>query len=539
MDKRQKINDKNWHSYIFFLLLAVVYVCLFSYSTSVLFPYYYGGDSAQFQTIGREWALGKVPYRDLFDHKGPYIFLINMVGYRLTGDSKGVMFLQIINLFAFLVGTYKLSSLVKSKASWYRPLAVISTLIVLTVSYSHGNLTAEYCLPFIVFSIFLQAKYLFKVSEDKNAIKHKAVYGFFYGVAFSICVLTRITNGVTICAGVLVISLILLKNREYRNLINNGISLCTGVLVPIIPFALYFWQKGAFADFIYGMLGYNFEYQRGMESWLLQADLSAWIYFVTGYISYFMIFPVIVLLLCRRQFIVAFYCMLCAVLESYLFFSGAKVWQYAIIAIPQFTLLLNEIHELRKQEGSPADILSLMACVNGNQNLISEETLPVHANHCAVTKKTVWNVRMKNKMYLFLTSVMVLGIMLISGTSVYRIIDMHNRYSIKNEPVYQKLIDHIPDEDRGSFMAYGDGAGFKQIYLLNDITVCGKYFVIQEWHAGFSEKTRQDIHTEFEIHKAEWILTDDITETIQDILDRDYELIDRVDKYSLYHLREL
>ena len=47
---------------------------VFSFSTSWLYSYYFGGDSAQLLTIGKAWYLGKLTYVDMFDHKGPFIF---------------------------------------------------------------------------------------------------------------------------------------------------------------------------------------------------------------------------------------------------------------------------------------------------------------------------------------------------------------------------------------------------------------------------------------------------------------------------------
>lgn len=98
------------------MTIAITYIFFLSCSTSVLYPYYYGSDSAQFQTIGKAWAMGKIPYRDMFDHKGSYIFFVNMLGYKLTGNSSGVMLLQMCNMFVFLIGVYKISGLGRNEA---------------------------------------------------------------------------------------------------------------------------------------------------------------------------------------------------------------------------------------------------------------------------------------------------------------------------------------------------------------------------------------------------------------------------------------
>lgn len=60
-------------------------------------------------------------------------------------------------------------------------------------------------------------------------------------------------------------------------------------------------------------------------------------------------------------------------------------------------------------------------------------------------------------------------------------------------------------------MAYGDNR-FKGAYLAYDLTPTYKYFVIQEWHASFSEFVKNDIHSVFAIGDAIWILTAGFTQ---------------------------
>ncbi|HAH71054.1 MAG TPA: hypothetical protein DCL74_04905 [Succinivibrionaceae bacterium] len=100
---------------LFFLIFAIgaAFVLNFSYSTSPLTPFYWGGDTAQFLTIGKEWCNGKIPYRDLFDHKGPLIFFIDMLGFALNGGKSvsGVFVIQIIFMFGSLSAFYKIGRL--------------------------------------------------------------------------------------------------------------------------------------------------------------------------------------------------------------------------------------------------------------------------------------------------------------------------------------------------------------------------------------------------------------------------------------------
>lgn len=87
------------------LVLALVFVSLFSYGTSPFYTNHASSDSAMFQVIGRGWAEGRLPYADLWDSKGPLIFFINAVGFWLTGSATGVYLLQIASLtFTFVYG---------------------------------------------------------------------------------------------------------------------------------------------------------------------------------------------------------------------------------------------------------------------------------------------------------------------------------------------------------------------------------------------------------------------------------------------------
>lgn len=82
--------------------------------------------------------------------------------------------------------------------------------------------------------------------------------------------------------------------------------------------------------------------------------------------------------------------------------------------------------------------------------------------------------------------------------------EIHRAYAERWDRGWDSLIEEIPEEERDQFVAYGDNR-FKELYLLNNISPCYKYFVIQEWHASMSEKTREDIHSVFDTCRAKWI----------------------------------
>ena len=473
--------------------LSLLYIFLYSFSTSPLYPYYYGGDSAQFQTVGKAWSLGKIPYRDMFDHKGPIVFFINMLGYSITKSSTGIALLQVIFMTCTMFFVFKIGS-VCTNNKYYSLAVVIISFVVLCNSYAEGNFTEEYCLPFISGSIYFQIKYLKQIDELKDHIEHKCTYALFYGISIGVCFLTRATNAVGICAGIIIICFHLLYKRKFFNIFQNALFALLGFSIIIIPFCVYFILNNSFYDFIYGTIGFNIEYSAHMESWVksINGD-SVYIYIRTFFSSYSILLTAILALI-RRNKIYSMYCFAIGLTETILFLNGALYNQYSIIALPQVALLLNEI--------------LLIDCVDRSKSFIR----------------------------MMLSTMVLMFVFSDIGSIIKRPVDMHNTYKSLNNKGYEELLNIIPQNERDSFVAYGNN-DLKEIYLLYDIIPYYKYFVIQDWHSSFSNKTKNDIHDTFLYGDVKWILANGNLNNIEDILNERYLLIDDMNNYRLYRLK--
>lgn len=462
------------------LILAIFFVLFRSYSTSFLFPDIYGNDSAQFQIIGRMWSGGKLPYVDCFDHKGPVIFLIDMIGYKITGNSVGIMILQIVFMFFTLLALY---AMCKDNKYWF--VIILASIFTIAFNYAEGNLTGEYCLPFLSYSMYLQLKYINE--EDKE---HSPGSAFFYGISFAVCLLTRLSNAIPVVAGVVVITFYLIKMRKWKNLLHNVIAFLAGSMLLLCPFVIYFGIKGQLYQFYFGTIGFNLLYQKRIESWIIGADMHTWVQFAIVYIAYFTIFISGILALMLHKYRLVIYCVVLALAESWLFLGGAGFSQYGIIAIPNITLFWVLLLELGVKYSKLVHRLSVLFLCG----------------------------------YVLFTG----------GRMVNRIAE---NMTVKEDSATEEidgLIAYIPEEDRDCFIAYGDDT-LKAVYLKYHIDPCYPYFAIQEWHASFSNAVRESIHQTFQSEKAKWILAGETTNGIQDILDEHYELVAKTNGYRLYH----
>lgn len=79
---------------LFYALLsvaAVAFLSVFSMYTSP-FTSLPGGDAAFFRLVGQGMTQGMLPYRDFFDMKGPYLFLIEYLAQLICFGRVGCFF---------------------------------------------------------------------------------------------------------------------------------------------------------------------------------------------------------------------------------------------------------------------------------------------------------------------------------------------------------------------------------------------------------------------------------------------------------------
>ena len=155
---------------------ALCCICI-SLAAATLFRLFPGNnrppaeDSSVFLYIGKRMLEGKLPYRDLFDHKGPILYLIEVSGLSLTPRStSGVWVLEVLNLLAASFLMLRLGFLeAENRASGF--LAVLTAVGVCGWKiWQGGNFTEEYALPWITaaalvfFRFFQTGRHFFRRS---------------------------------------------------------------------------------------------------------------------------------------------------------------------------------------------------------------------------------------------------------------------------------------------------------------------------------------------------------------------------------------
>ncbi|MBR6650450.1 MAG: hypothetical protein IKL36_03470, partial [Clostridia bacterium] len=140
------------------IVAVLLIAALFSLTakSQIMIEYSDSTDSSVFLYVARSILNGEVPYRDTFDHKGPLMYLLNVIALSISPEV-GLWIVELATLSAAFLIMYKLSCLFcKNTTSVF---VVLSIVPALARYFDGGNLIEEYALPFIAGALYIFTDY--------------------------------------------------------------------------------------------------------------------------------------------------------------------------------------------------------------------------------------------------------------------------------------------------------------------------------------------------------------------------------------------
>jgi len=238
---------------LYYSILVLLVICIaFSLKTNAWNKEVIGVDSSVFVSIGEKMHEDEIPYKDVFDHKGPILYFINYIGT----FSSNYLLLQLIET-AFLmfdaVLLFKISNRILNNKLMSLFATVLSTLTFPFVLQG-GNFAEEYALPFVLLSLLI---FLKNVQTGKDYMIN--------GILLGIVVLLKFNMISVWCVGYLFILINRIYKKEYKNIVKMvGCSLL-GFIVSIVPSIIYLLVNGAFEDFINQYIIFNLKYSTSSD----------------------------------------------------------------------------------------------------------------------------------------------------------------------------------------------------------------------------------------------------------------------------------
>lgn len=449
--------------------LSLLFCLFFSISTSPLYSHY-GYDSVVFQLIGKYWAQGGVPYITLWDHKGPYIFFINCLGYLLAGGKTGVFLIQIAHLsVAFFFSYLSFRQVFQSK--WVAWISLVLTAVWLVCSYDEGNLTEEYLLPWISAVIFFTLQWA-KTGRSEKRARAIALLG---GIVLGISLMTRLTSASITCGILLYIGILFLKNKQWCDLLRIFLLFLLGFFIITAPFSIYFLQKNALDAAWFGTITANVSFAAGDGKWGFH--LPSGIRLIIMAAPFFALVTTSIFLLLRKKRQSQSNSMLWvfATIPYFLWLLSSKCFtHYAMITIPLIPVLFALLHSVFETSSA--------------------------------------------KLYRVVMGLFVLVGIALAGISFRNSLKGFDYSSCKE--AITMVQETIPNSDFDSFVAW---EVHPAVYLETKVKPIYSHFFAQEWHASASNEMAQDIRDEFSSLRAKWILVSPKRAgRIQDILDQHY-----------------
>lgn len=234
------------------LLFAAFLIAVSALPVLLLMPLFnapFERDQGLYGVIARGWMQGAVPYRDLWDNKGPMLFLWYIAAFKLLGQG--------------VVAPRLLAALGTAAAV---PFVWDSTRILL------GNRKALLAALFFGIAFgnpFLQANANAEIlmlcplaagfwAFARGSVGGRQIWFALAGLLTSLAILTKQAAIGPLAGYGLWLVVLAARNRQERSQhIRSMVMLAMGSVVGLIPFVVYFAVNGALYDFFYATVKFN------------------------------------------------------------------------------------------------------------------------------------------------------------------------------------------------------------------------------------------------------------------------------------------
>ena len=154
------------HGYLLFCFFCAAVYLLFCSKSSPLYPMNDWVDVNCFFTMGRSLLEGLVPYRDLYEQKGPVLYFIYaIIALFSPGSFLGVWVLEVITygLFLYFSGLIARLYLGDTMLIWLMT-AILGGLVAITYAFAHGASVEEMCLFMSAYGLYVTLR---AMKEDR------------------------------------------------------------------------------------------------------------------------------------------------------------------------------------------------------------------------------------------------------------------------------------------------------------------------------------------------------------------------------------
>ncbi len=244
----ENLYKKIKHNWIIIFSVAISIIVYFLISEYLALNEMYGTDVNVWKYIANMIENGKIIYKDLFDHKGPILYLFYYLFRNYTIVSELIIF--IVNE----IFIYKITEIVLSdKYTKLKSIIVTAiSMIILFIALEDFPNTESYSIPFILISLYYFVKNLI--------IKYNAKSFVIIGFCMSIVLFLRANIIVLWIIIYLYFMTKMIVKRNIKKLFRLIGYTILGMSICIVPIVIYLIHNNIFKEFIEYYLIFNLKY---------------------------------------------------------------------------------------------------------------------------------------------------------------------------------------------------------------------------------------------------------------------------------------
>ncbi|MBQ8618013.1 MAG: hypothetical protein IJ418_10980 [Clostridia bacterium] len=228
-------------------------------TSSPLYAANFWTDTNLYFTIGRGMTEGLMPYRDLFDHKGPLTFVIYAIGALVSDTSfAGVFLLEVISLAAMLYFAYRTVCLYGKGPLALLAIPLTAILTVTCTAFNQGGSAEEFCLPALSLALYAAFARMRRGEECAHTERLHIAFGAAMGWVFAI----KYTDCGLFFGLAFAVLLYEWRMCGFARAFASGLWMLAGMGVIVLPLCAYLALHGVLDEtiqvyFIENIFGYG------------------------------------------------------------------------------------------------------------------------------------------------------------------------------------------------------------------------------------------------------------------------------------------
>lgn len=274
--------------YAICLVISCVFMFFFGLN-SPLHTFNSHCDYQWFLTMGRGMVAGKVPYRDLFEQKGPLVYVVFAVASLFPHPQIVVWCVEVLCVSLFLYFVYRIAR--KFLSPWLALAVVPLVMMMLSANFCRGlegSCVEEYCLPIFAYGLLCFLDFLM----DQRAVTWRRSLAL--GICLGILLWVKYTMWEFFLVPMLIWLIVNLVRRQFGQILRAGFIMLGGIMLVTLPIVIGFAVVGGLDDLLAVYFKLNMTRYSGDTTDVLKPwRNSLYIFFVGAYALIFLLWGMI------------------------------------------------------------------------------------------------------------------------------------------------------------------------------------------------------------------------------------------------------